>query len=295
MPAPAAVFRTYLPRPELRPYIFAYMWFSFEGEEPERTVVRWLPDGTEESRFSSADPLLNRMLAGGCQTLSFNFGDPWTAWNGARHPWSLRTSWVTGATTRPGIVEYGRRSGALGVLFASTLAHAFLSVPADLLTDEIVPLEDLWGSAARTLTAQLAEIPNVTGKIRALEKVLLGRLRAARRIDRSLQPLADVILRERGGVSVRGLSESSGMSRQHLARKFRELVGITPKQFCRSARFHALVNHVYLKPRVDWADAAAELGYYDQAHLIGEFKEFTGLTPTEFFRPRADAAALAAG
>ena len=69
---------------------------------------------------------------------------------------------------------------------------------------------------------------------------------------------------------------------------------VTPKQFCRFARFHALVRHVFLNPQVDWATAAAELGYYDQAHLIAEFKEFTGLTPSQFFRPPGDRPALAA-
>jgi AraC-like DNA-binding protein len=294
MTAPAAVFRTFTPRPELRPYVHAYMWFTFEGQEPERTVVRTLSDGTEESRFSSADPLLNRMLAGGCQTLSFNFGDPWTAWNGARYPCTLRSSWVTGATTRPGLVEYGRAAGALGVLFRSTMAHAFLRAPADELTDRLLPLDELWGKDARSLEAQLAEAPTAKQKIRTLEKEFLRRLRAARRIDSSLEPLAQLVWSERGGVSVKWLSEKSGLSRQHLRRKFRQLVGVSPKLFCRAARFHALVNQVYLKPRVDWADAAAELGYYDQAHLISEFKEFTGLTPTEFFRPRAEAPALAA-
>lgn len=75
------------------------------------------------------------------------------------------------------------------------------------------------------------------------------------------------------------------MTRQHLTRRFKRQVGVAPKQFCRLTRFRALFEAVYSSPRVDWAAAAVDCGYYDQAHLIAEFKEFTGLTPTEFFRP----------
>ena len=294
MPAPAAVMREYLPCPELRPYVCCYVWFTFEGEEPERTIVRVLPDGTQESQFNLADPLLTRMIPGGHQSITFFFGDPWRFRNGSRAALASRTSWVMGATTQPGTIEFGRRADAFGVLFHPGRAHIFLRVPADSLTDEIVALDDLWGPVARTLEAQLAELPTVAQKIRVLEKELLRRLRAARWIDAGLQPITDLIQRERGGVSVEWLSQASGMSRQHLARKFRQQVGVTPKQFCRFARFHALVSHIYQNPQVDWARAAAELGYYDQAHLIAEFKEFTGLTPSQFFRPPVDTSALAA-
>ena len=291
MTAPAAVFRTFTPCPELRRYIFAYMWFTFEGEQPARTFDRKLPDGTIESRFNLADPLLTRMLPGGCPSLSFNFGDPWKLQKGSRAPMTLLTRYVMGPATRPGVVEFGRRAAALGVMFQPTFAGIFLNASADWLTDEIVSLDDLWGPEAKSLEVYLAGLRSVPEKIRALEKELLRRLHAARWIDTSLQPITDLIQRERGGVSVEWLSKASGLSRQHLTRKFRQQVGVTPKQYCRFARFHALLNRVYFHSQVNWASVAAEYGYYDQAHLIAEFKKFTGLTPSQFFLPHVDALA----
>jgi len=64
MRAPATVFRHYLPGPQLRPYVCGYMWFTLESEEPERTVHRFHADGRSETRFNSADPLLNHTLPG---------------------------------------------------------------------------------------------------------------------------------------------------------------------------------------------------------------------------------------
>jgi AraC-like DNA-binding protein len=263
MTAPAAVMREYLPCPELRPYVCSYLWITFEGEEPERTIVRVLPDGAQETRFNLTDPLLNRMIAGGQPSITFFFGDPWKIRNGRRTAPALRTSCVVGATTRAGTVEFGRRADALGVLFRASVAHVFLRVPADSLTDEIVPLDDVWGPVARTLEARLAEPRTAAERIHALEKELLRRLRAARWIDTGLQPITKLIESERGAVAVEWLSRASGMSRQHLARKFREQVGVTPKQFCRFARFNALMSHVYQTAQANWATAAAEFGYYD--------------------------------
>lgn len=57
---------------------------------------------------------------------------------------------------------------------------------------------------------------------------------------------------------------------------------VSPKLFCRLVRFQNTLTRALTSPPESWAGAALELGYYDQAHLITEFKEFTGFTPTEF-------------
>ena len=294
MPTPAAVFRTYASCPELRPYVCGYLTLAREGAEPERTTLRVLPDGSHESRFNSADPLLTCMPPAAHQCISFNFGDPWRIRHGSRPTLTPRTGWVSGATTQRGTFDIPRRADTLDVLFHTGVAHNFLRVPADALTDQVVALDELWGPAARTLVAQLTECSAVAERIRVLERELLRRVRALRWMDADLQPLTRLIERERGAVSVEWLSRLSGLSRQHLARKFRQQVGVSPKLFCRYARFHALLNHAYVTPQADWAALAAEFGYYDQAHLIAEFKEFTGLTPSQFFQPPVVPPALAA-
>lgn len=294
MPVPAAVFRTYLPCPELRPYICGYMTLTREGAEPERTTLRTLPDGSQESRFNSTDPLLTCMPPAAHQCISFNFGDTWKVRSGGRPTLTPRTGWVSGATTKRGTFDIPRRAETIDVLFHSGVAHNFLRVPADALTDQVVPLDELWGASARQLASQLAECPAMVERVRRLEQELLRRLRGLRWMNVELGPLTRLIERERGVVTVERLTGLSGWSRQHLARKFRQQVGVSPKQFCRYTRFHALLTRAYLTRRPDWAALAAEFGYYDQAHLIAEFKEFTGLTPSQFFQPSAVSPALAA-
>jgi transcriptional regulator GlxA family with amidase domain len=75
------------------------------------------------------------------------------------------------------------------------------------------------------------------------------------------------------------------MSCRHLERKFKERIGMTPKQLCRNARFKHAYKQIEASQRKKWADMALTCGYYDQAHMINEFRYFTGASPAEFFKP----------
>jgi transcriptional regulator GlxA family with amidase domain len=74
------------------------------------------------------------------------------------------------------------------------------------------------------------------------------------------------------------LADSAGVSRQHLARVFRERIGVTPKAFCQLARFQSGLVYAGCND-VEWADAALAMGYADQSHMINEFRRFSSLTP----------------
>ena len=80
-------------------------------------------------------------------------------------------------------------------------------------------------------------------------------------------------------MSVRKLAEAAGVSRQHLSRVFREVIGVSPKRYCRLARFHAGLAYAGAGAGVQWAEVAADLGYADQSHMIAEFRELSSLTP----------------
>jgi len=136
MPAPAAVFRVYPACLELRPYICGYMTLTLEGVEPGRTTIRSFADGRQESRLHSADPLLTCMPPAAYQCIAFNFGDPWRLHFGPREVITPGASWVSGATTQRGAFGVPRRAETLDVLFNAGVAHNFLRVPADALTEE---------------------------------------------------------------------------------------------------------------------------------------------------------------
>jgi AraC-like DNA-binding protein len=75
---------------------------------------------------------------------------------------------------------------------------------------------------------------------------------------------------------------------------FREHVGLTPKLFCRVRRFRAMLDQITKGRPVNWAKLAADCGYFDQAHLIRDFRAFAGITPVEYSRamPESDLASI---
>ncbi|WP_417383544.1 helix-turn-helix domain-containing protein [Gimesia sp.] len=92
--------------------------------------------------------------------------------------------------------------------------------------------------------------------------------------------------RESGSTSVKTVSESLGFSHQRFIRQFQNAVGLTPKLYFRIQRFQSVLDQIVSGKQLSWANVALENGYYDQSHLIHDFREFTGVTPPEY-RPVA--------
>lgn len=247
----AAVYAEYAPGVVLRPYVECY-W------------SRASPPSREPAP-------LHRVLPDGCIDIVFNFGDSWAR------------SAVVGTMTRPLLVEPGSRQDFLGVRFRPGQAHRFLQLAASEITDGSTALADVWGGRGPELEGRLVDCHQMTQRRRLLEEELLRRLANDAVGDARVDAAVRIALRGRGAVSVRELSAACELTRQHLARKFAAYVGISPKTFCRVIRFRALLRRLRQQPRAAWASAAVEFGYYDQAHLIADFKQFSGLAPTAFF------------
>lgn len=167
-----------------------------------------------------------------------------------------------------------------------------LGVAANALTDRIVLLEDLWGRAGADLCLELLEAPSLSDVIDRLTRALA--LRARETFEPSSGRLARQAVRllEDGEVRVESVAERLGVTSRHLRRAFTENVGIGPKEFARSVRLQRAMRSAVTSK--DWARIAADAGYYDQAHLIGDFRQLVGLTPGAFLkRARARGARFA--
>ena len=81
---------------------------------------------------------------------------------------------------------------------------------------------------------------------------------------------------------VGALAQEVGWSRRHLVTRFRQQVGLPPKTIARVVRFEGLLRRVAGTGGAAWSRIAAECGYYDQAHMNRDFREFAGTTPTEY-------------
>ena len=158
--------------------------------------------------------------------------------------------------------------------------EAVLGVPASALAGRIVALEDLWGDAAtRRLYDRLADARDTVDAAAILERAIAERLATAdgRRARARARPR-----RRRAGstsANVNAVAVDLGVSERHLRRVFRETVGVSPKAFAKLTRFHRALRAAREDDHASWASIAAAAGYYDQAHLIAEFRAIAGVTP----------------
>jgi AraC-like DNA-binding protein len=169
-------------------------------------------------------------------------------------------------------------------------SRALFGVPISELVDRAVPVTDLWGAPGRRLVAELSADPG-----RAMSR-LAGALPAiaaappatagtciaapARHMPPvAATPLAPALRALESGASTPAAADRLGISERHLRTVFAREVGLSPKHFARIARLRRALS---LAGDRGWAQLAGDLGYFDQAHLITEFRTLMGVSPGAF-------------
>src|SRR5689334_5950482 len=169
-------------------------------------------------------------------------------------------------------------STVVGVHFKPGGLAAFLDAPAGEFTNRRLELGDVWGRAAAELGERLAEVDEPAARLALLERLLEARIRR-RELD-PLVPFALARFRAPGGrASVGAVQRASGVPAERFIERFRAAVGLAPKRYLRVARLRALLERVAAHGAANWGDLACEFGFSDQAHLVREFRDLTGLTP----------------
>jgi AraC-like DNA-binding protein len=188
--------------------------------------------------------------------------------------------------TRAWEFGYPLRTRSVGVHFKAWGLAPFLPMPAAELCDRPVTIEQVWGRpAVAELRDRLATTDGPHEMLMLLEEELMRRLRETAGLG-LVRHASNVIVANSGAVAIGDLSVAAGVSNTHLAQRFKALIGVTPKRLARSQRFASTMLAIDPAERVDWGDVAAGAGYFDQAHFGHEFREFTGLTPTQYIEVR---------
>jgi AraC-like DNA-binding protein len=224
----------------------------------------------------------------GCIELIVHAGDPFLAC-GAQGGRPQPCVFVAGQMMRPLAVRPGRRIDTWGVRFRPGGAAACLGPDLERLTSRLVPLEDLWGSAGRWEADRLLQTRrDADGRRRALETLLLRRQAEGPGLDALAEWAVRRILRARGALTVDLLAERAGVGRRQLERRFLSAVGVPPRSLLRIARFQNLFRILHDAPRPEWADLALAAGYYDQSHLVNDFRELAGKSPPRFLAAQGE-------
>jgi AraC-like DNA-binding protein len=191
-------------------------------------------------------------------------------------------------TTLSRAMEFGYPAAtrSVGVHFKPWGLAPFLSLPAVELRDRPVTVEEVWGRPIiAELRDRLATAAGPQEMLMLLEDELMRRVGETAGL-RLVRHTSSVIAAATGAVAIGDLSVAAGVSSTHLAQRFKEVIGVTPKRLARTYRFAAAVRAIDPAGPVDWLELAGRAGYYDQAHFGHDFRAFTGLTPTRYLDVR---------
>ena len=192
---------------------------------------------------------------------------------------------LAGPTSRAAVIEFEQGRAHLSVTFALGGAACFFAAPLELARDQQVPLADVWGRPGASLRERLLEAAAPREMFDVMEEVLLAQLAGPLAPDPLVTAACGALS---AGVPVGKVAADLGVLPRTLRRRFTARVGLTPKRFARVQRLQRVVRSLGEPAQVDWAAVAARHGYADQSHLVDEFRQLVGVTPTEYLRSRID-------
>ena len=257
-----------------------------------------------ESAFRAPDPRLDDIILGEYQgwtesstevvrrrevpicafPLIINFGAPFRFVDPARPvdgPRMLGT-FAAGMYDSYVIVESRGDSCCIQVNFTPIGARLFFQLPLSELSNRSLGLDELYGDQSWRVVEALAEAGDWDWRFDLLDALIAKRIARARSPRREIQWAWRKLQETNGKLEIGDLAEELGWSHKHLIAQFRDQLGTPPKRLGRVLRFQRAIERIGACEAPRWVELAFDCGYFDQSHMIREFREFAGCTPEEY-------------
>lgn len=266
--------------PELRPWIERIWVGARPDAAPAHAREHSLPSGAMHLAIRLDGPPLRLYADAGDRV-------------GRGYPMAV----VAGVRASYCIKDTSAPASSVGAVLRPGAALALFGVSAAELEGRHVGLDALCGAGtAGDLCERLAGDADPRRRRRVFVEFLRARLRPVRGLDPQILRAARLLRGEPPGrgdafddddARVAGLVAASGRSHHRFIAGFRDCAGLSPKRYARVLRFKRLLQALAASPRPDWAQLALAAGYFDQSHLIRDFREFTGVAPRAYLAARA--------
>jgi AraC-like DNA-binding protein len=248
-------YKVYEPAKELQPFIKCF-WSLEATASPVAEKQRIVPDGCMEMIFHCGD-LYEQFLDDGKTILQ-------------------PRSFVFGQITRP-------------LEIAPTGAS---NMPLPEMENKAVSLNSLFNKEGLQLEKQVLGASTTAKRITIIETFLLNKLSSPEVTDRVAKQSVETLIKLKGQLSVDDLAAQLKINRRQLERKFSSAIGLSPKQLAKVIRLQATLKMLEKRQFTSLTSLAYENGYFDQAHFIKDFKEFTGMSPGQFYTGNLKMSAL---
>ncbi len=172
------------------------------------------------------------------------------------------------------------------ILFKPNGVYKIFGIQTKDVNNDLVYADDIFGNKVKNFFYQLAEARGSVEQ-KTVADNYLTRLFVQNNQTSNLDIVTIVsneILKFNGDVKIRHIAYHANMSVRTLERRFIEQVGVSPKLFVSITRFSFALRQKNLHPQKSWTEIAIEANYYDQTHLIKDFKRFTGESPSHMYK-----------
>ena len=255
-------YQTFSPSSDLNSLISCYWTLEVPAESGAQRQ-RIIPDGTIEMAFILGDNIKR-------YTSDVDF---------IIQPRAM----VLGHTIAPFYIEPIGYVNTFAIRFYPYGFANFVAIPLKELANKETPIEILFGQAsAKELETKIIEADNSSERIEIIETFLLDKLNEKTTIDKIVKTTIDALLATNGSASIRTILKDDLSKRRQLERNFIKQIGVSPKQLGKVIRLQTALKMLLNKKTEKLTDIAYESEYFDQAHFIKDFKEFTGINPKEF-------------
>ena len=239
-----------------------------------------------QAEVSLRDPLVIRPIpARASPMIEFIFGDRFKVRYGeSRDELITPAVALVGMLTRPHatLLHQGTFHSFLIMFQVHGLTDLF-GVPSSEIANRTYDADSVLGKPLRELEQRLGNSETFQERVSVTDHFLAEQLKYAKATDR-MAFASDQILSSSGKLSSTELAEQAGISVRQFQREFSARFGASPKLFSRIVRFQNALDTKARSTTKSWTDVAYELGYFDQMHMVHDFNEFTGESPTETLR-----------
>lgn len=258
----AMEYNVYDPREELASQI-RYHWSLDAGADDPKERERIFPDG--------------------CIELIFNYGELFRKYNPDGSSFLQPRGIVYGQIKSFIEVEPTGTVGLFSTRFNPAGLQPFIDFDVDDFTGRALTVAELWGDDGIVLEKAMIACADNEARKATVEAFLLKKLEAVNFDNRDVEYCVDALLQSEGTTSIDKLADELEIGQRQLERKFVAAVGLSPKFLARIIRFQNTLQLIEKKEFVSFTNVAYDGGFYDQAHFIRDFKEFTGLNPKQYF------------
>jgi AraC-like DNA-binding protein len=191
------------------------------------------------------------------------------------------TSAISGLRKSVRLINYLKDTATIIVMFNEGGMGAFFREPLHELFEESVSLDNFVPKQKiLIIEEQLAEAQNNHQRIAIVEQFLLSKL-TYRNPDKLILTALQKIHYWKGSIKIKELANTLYISHDAFEKRFRKIVGTSPKQFSSIVRMKSIVDQK--RHSQSLTGIAIDAGYFDQPHFNKDFRLFTGQTPTDFF------------